>query len=166
MLYQCKRIYSTRADPGAVLHARQLTTVFLDITRTLSSQAQQVRPDLYAHNNSFSSNIVADVLSLRRSVTCSSSSTSTKQPLSVYKWPQRRTTVLDWLDQCVQDAVRQLDRAPFVQLMYSERADPLETHHVSRTETGPADVSRTCVFPRCGFTHHCFTQLGKSLTLS
>lgn len=85
-----------------------------------------------------------DVLSNCRSVICSSSSVLTKQPLSVYKWPQRRPAVLEWLDQCVQDTVKQLDRAPFVQLMYSERADPLETHHVSRTETGLSDVRSLC----------------------
>jgi hypothetical protein len=41
----------------------------------------------------------------------------------------------------VQDAVRQLDSAPFVQLVYSGRAKVLETHHVPRTATGPSEVS-------------------------
>lgn len=65
----------------------------------------------------------------------------TRQPLSTYSWPRRRSSVLEWLDSCVKDAVRQLDSAPFVQLVYSERAKLLETHHVPRTATGPSEVS-------------------------
>ena len=64
----------------------------------------------------------------------------TQQPLSTYRWPRRRPSVLEWLDSCVQDAVRQLDHAPFVQLVYSERAHSLETHRVPRTATGPSEV--------------------------
>lgn len=41
----------------------------------------------------------------------------------------------------MQDAVRQLDQAPFVQLVYAERAERIETHHVPRTATGAAEVS-------------------------
>lgn len=64
----------------------------------------------------------------------------TKQPLSTYRWPRRRPTVWEWLDSCVQDAVRQLDQAPFVQLVYAERAERIETHHVPRTATGAAEL--------------------------
>ncbi|KAL3148865.1 hypothetical protein ABBQ32_001738 [Trebouxia sp. C0010 RCD-2024] len=66
--------------------------------------------------------------------------TLTKQPLSTYRWPRRRPTVWEWLDSCVQDAVRQLDQAPFVQLVYAERAERIETHHVPRTATGAAEL--------------------------
>ena len=41
----------------------------------------------------------------------------------------------------MQDAVRQLDHAPFVQLVYAERAERIETHHVPRTASGAAEVS-------------------------
>lgn len=67
--------------------------------------------------------------------------TLTQQPLSTYRWPRRRPSVLEWLDSCVQDAVRQLDHAPFVQLVYSESAHLLETHQVPRTATGSSEVS-------------------------
>lgn len=66
--------------------------------------------------------------------------TLTRQPLSIYNWPRRRSQALEWLDSCVQDAVRQLDSAPFVQLVYSGRAKVLETHHVPRTATGPSEL--------------------------
>ena len=90
---------------------------------TLASRLGLTRPFLECHRQSFNAPSVS------------------KRPLSTYRWPQRRPSVLDWLDSCVQDAVRQLDQAPFVQLVYSQRSQPLETHHAPRTATGPSEVS-------------------------
>lgn len=75
----------------------------------------------------------------RARLTCNSAALA-QQPLSTYRWPQRRASVLEWLDSCVQDAVRQLDQAPFVQLVYSERAKSLETHCFPRVANEASEL--------------------------
>lgn len=44
-----------------------------------------------------------------------------RQPLEVYPWPQRRPEVFEWLEQAIQTAVQQLDKAPFLELVYPKR---------------------------------------------
>ena len=52
-----------------------------------------------------------------------------RQPLDAYPWPQRRPEVFDWLEGAIQTAVQQLDKAPFLELVYPDRADVKHVIH-------------------------------------
>lgn len=46
-----------------------------------------------------------------------------RQPLSTYGWQQSRPAVLEWLEQSIQYAVQKLDKAPFLELVHSDKQD-------------------------------------------
>ncbi len=46
-----------------------------------------------------------------------------RQPLSTYAWQQSRPAVLEWLEQSIQYAVQKLDKAPFLELVHSDKQD-------------------------------------------
>ncbi|KAK9819793.1 hypothetical protein WJX72_002450 [[Myrmecia] bisecta] len=65
--------------------------------------------------------------SFRAPTTCSVAT----HELSTYKFPSRKPEVHQWLESCIQDAVKHLDQAPFLQMVYPDRPfKQLERHSV------------------------------------
>lgn len=65
------------------------------------------------------------------------------QPLSTYS-SRHRPQVLDWLETCIRDAVKNLDEAPFLQLFIAGeqgRAERSERHNVTSTVVQTPQVS-------------------------
>ena len=71
-----------------------------------------------------------------------------RQPLSTYGWQQSRPAVLEWLEQSIQYAVQKLDKAPFLELVHSDKQDThCSIYPVAEAVVDSPQVSYCAVVP-------------------
>ena len=64
----------------------------------------------------------------RSSVACEAAATA---QLATYAFPQQAPPVFHWFESCVEEIVKNLDKAPFLQLVFPDRKASFERHQVN-----------------------------------